>query len=101
MCFGEVGPKPPRRPSAPRWVEDVLMVARCPCGHQDLLNRPPRFLRTRRDRPTLASLKDQRSLAIDRIVKDASTPGGPDARGRRDSPREVDHSGHLRDTSLM
>jgi hypothetical protein len=34
-------PKQPRRPSAPRWVEDVLMVARCPCRHQVLLNRPP------------------------------------------------------------
>ena len=53
------------------------MVARCPCRHQVLLNRPLRPLRTRRDRPTLASLKDQRSLAIDRIVKDASTPEGP------------------------
>src|SRR5215218_819221 len=36
---GWPGPRP-RRPFAPRWVEDVLMVARYLCRYRVLLNRP-------------------------------------------------------------
>ena len=97
MCSGGPAPKS-RRPSRSSmgrgcadWSPDALE------GHRDLLNRPLAgpLAGHREMRPTPASLKDQRSLAIDRIVKDGvDRPEGPTPEAGVTRPEGLDHSGH-------